>query len=90
MDNIKSETYRVSEGTKVLKEYSTNFSSEIYDHVNKLSYFTTLFDELLVNISSNNRVVSKIEAAISELEETIEMKLDKITSDNEKKCNTST
>ena len=47
--------------------------------MNKPSYFTTSFDEILENTSSNNIVGSKIEAATSELESTIEVEPDKIT-----------
>ena len=50
----------------------------------KSTYFTTSYDESLQIISTNNIVGNKIDSATSELESTIEMKLDKITTDNTK------
>ena len=43
MAGIKSDTRRLSEYTKVLKEGSNKFSSKLDDHVNKLSSFTASF-----------------------------------------------
>ena len=43
MANIKSETHLLSEYNKFIKEDSTNFSSKLDDHVNKLTFFTTSF-----------------------------------------------
>ena len=84
MDNIKSDTQRLSEDYKVLKEDSNKFSSKIDDHVKKLSSFTTSFDKRRENMSANNRVVKNIETSISELEPSIEIKLHKITAGNAK------
>ena len=52
------------------------------EHMTMLSSFNTPFDYRLDNMSSNNIVVSKIKAETSELEATIEIKLDKITADH--------
>ena len=81
MATIKSDRHWPSEDTKLIKEYSTKLSSKLDYHVKKLSSFATSFDEILENISSNNIVGRNFEAATSELEATIEMKLDKITYD---------
>ena len=53
----------------------------------KLTSFAILYDERLENITTNNRVVKNIDAAISEPEEIIEIKLDIITADNTKMFN---
>ena len=84
-DDIKSDTHCLSEDTEVLKEYSTKFSTKLKGYGKKLSSFTTLFDEILENMSANNKVDIKIEAETSKLEETIQMKLDKATTDHAKK-----
>ena len=44
MANTKSETHRLSEDTKALKENSTKFPSKLDEYVRKIFSFTTYFD----------------------------------------------
>ena len=83
-DDIKSDTHCLSEDTEFLKEYSTKFSTQLNGYGKKLSSFTTSIDGILENMSANNRVDINIEAETSELEATIQMKLDKATTDHVK------
>ena len=84
MVHITSTSLCLSEDTKALKEYHDKFSQKMDDKENKRTSFTTSYDELLQNTSTNDRLGNKINAEISELEATIEMKLDNIIAENKR------
>ena len=69
------EKLRLWEDTKALKEPTSKFSSKLIDHVNHISILPTYFEERIGNMSFNNRVGDKTEAANFELEKTIKKKI---------------
>ena len=69
MANIKSETFRFSEDTKYIKEYSIKFLSRQDSQKKTLCYFTTSFDKCLDKISAINKVCSNIQAKKHKMKE---------------------
>ena len=61
--NIKSETLRLSEDTKVLKETTTKFLSRHIEQGKHISSLNSSFEELLKKTIFRNRVGRNIEAA---------------------------
>ena len=80
---ISQRCHFASQSTQMRKKNMTTFHQTRWPR-EKSTYFTTSYDESLQIISTNNIVGNKIDSATSELESTIEMKLDKITTDNTK------
>ena len=58
------------------KEDYTKFSSKLDDQDKKLSYFKTSYNERHEKISTNNKISTKIEREKTELEATMNMRID--------------
>ena len=56
--------------------YSTKFPFKLDDQDNKISSFTEYYNERLNNMSANNKFSTKIEIGKTEIEATMNMRLD--------------
>ena len=61
-----------------IQEDNKNTSSRLYYQDKKISYFTTSYYERLDKISTRNKVSTNIETSKTELEETMNKKLDEL------------